>query len=264
MLQITVLGCGASAGVPRIGGADGGGDWGACNPANPRNRRSRCAIVVEDGTSRILVDTGPDLRQQLLAAGLAAIDGVFWTHGHGDHLNGIDELRQLNRLMNCAIPVWSNRATISLIEQTFPHVFAPLPPNAGYIKPTLVPQILSPPESVAIGTMDWRVFAQDHGFGVESLGFRIGNFAYSTDLVRLDSQAFDLLQGVDCWIVDCLQLAPHPTHSHLAQSLEWIERVGAKQAFLTHLDIGFDYDELKNQLPSHIAPAYDGLVINLS
>lgn len=256
--KVTVLGCGASAGVPRIGN-----DWGDCDPLNPRNRRSRASILIQSATTTVLVDTGPDLRQQLLAAEVSSIDAIIWTHGHGDHLNGIDEIRQINRLMNRVIPAYAQSACLKTVEQCFPHVFKPLPPGSGFIKPTLTPHSVAEVGELNLGDLSLRVTSLDHGFGVKTMGIRIGDFAYCTDVVELTADNFAALSGVRHWLVDCLGHRPHPTHSHLAKTIGWIDRLRVEQGYLTHLDIDMDYDSLRASLPPHIQPAYDGMVIEI-
>ncbi|MCX8501666.1 MAG: MBL fold metallo-hydrolase [Alphaproteobacteria bacterium] len=257
-LTVTVLGCGASAGVPRIGN-----DWGRCDPSELRNRRTRSSILIQSATTNLLVDTGPDLRQQLLTAGVARIDAILWTHAHGDHINGIDEVRQLNRRMDAVIPAYGSGACLSTISQCFPHVFKPLPPNLGFVKPTLTPHSLAERARVVIGDLPLQTLSLDHGFGMRSLGLRIGDFAYCTDVVALREDNFADLSGIRTWIVDCLGHRAHPTHSHLAQTLAWVERLGVSTAFLTHMDIDMDFDQLRRSLPPHIQPAYDGMRVEV-
>ena len=252
-----MLGCGPSWGVPRIGGA-----WGACDPQNPRNRRGRCSVLVEEGGARLLVDTSPDLREQLLAAGVAALDAVLLTHAHADHLHGIDDLRTVNRLMGRAIPLFADAATMAEVEQRFGYIFAPTNPaaRASFYKPALERRVIDGPFQAA--GIAVTPFAQDHGFST-TLGFRFGRFAYSTDVIELDEAAFAALDGVELWIVDCIRRAPHVTHSHLEKTLGWIARVKPRRAVLTHMDESLDYATLGAELPACIEPGYDGLAIEL-
>ena len=256
-MRVTMLGCGPSWGVPRIGG-----DWGACDPANPRNRRRRCSVMVEEGSRRILVDTSPDMREQLLDAHVAALDAVLLTHAHADHLHGIDDLRTVNRLMGRAIPLYADAETIAEIEQRFGYIFAPINPaaRASFYKPALVRHVIDGPFEAA--GMAVTTFAQDHGFSI-SQGFRIGRFAYSTDVIELDEQAFAALAGAELWIVDCIRREPHVTHSHLEKTLAWIARLRPRRAVLTHMDESLDYATLRAELPPGVEPGYDGLVIEL-
>jgi phosphoribosyl 1,2-cyclic phosphate phosphodiesterase len=255
-MRVTVLGCGASTGVPTIGP-----DWGRCDPADRRNRRRRVSVLVETGNLVILIDTSPDLREQLLDAGVARLDAVVVTHAHADHLHGIDDLRSVNRLMQRPIPLYADAKTLAEIGRRFGYVLEPVPEHGRYHKPTLVPhEIASPFE---IGGIPIVPFAQDHGFS-RTLGLRIGGFVYSTDVTELDDAAFATIEGVELWIVDCLRREPHPTHSHLAKTLSWIARVHPRRAVLTHMDQSLDYCELSAELPSGVEPGQDGLVIEIA
>jgi phosphoribosyl 1,2-cyclic phosphate phosphodiesterase len=254
-MRVTILGCGASTGVPAIGP-----NWGRCDPADPRNRRRRVSVLVESGPVAILIDTSPDLREQLIDARVSRLDAVVMTHAHADHLHGIDDLRQLNRLMNAAIPLWADADTLAEIRRRFGYVLEPVSEPGRYYKPTLVAHEIT--GRFAIGGVDIVPFAQDHGFST-TLGFRIGPMAYSTDVTQLDEDAFAALAGVELWIVDCMRRAPHPSHSHLDKTLGWIARVGARRAVLTHMDHTLDYRELSAELPAGVEPGQDGLVIDL-
>ena len=254
-MKVTVLGCGASWGVPAIGP-----DWGRCDPADPRNRRRRCSVLVESRGATLLIDTSPDLREQLIDARVRRIDAVLLTHPHADHLHGIDDLRMVNRLMNKPIPVYANQATLDELSRRFAYVLRSVGPEGPFYKPTLEPREISGPFSAA--GLPVVPFAQDHGFST-TLGFRIGGFGYSTDATELDDAAFGALAGVELWIVDCLRRTPHPTHSHLAKTLDWIERLRPRRAVLTHMDQDFDYRELSAELPPGVEPGYDGLVVDL-
>ncbi len=252
-----MLGCGPSWGVPRIGG-----DWGACDPQNPRNRRRRVSVLVEEGGAALLIDTSPDLREQLIDAKVQRIDAVLYTHTHADHLHGIDDLRSVNWLMQSGLPVYASATSLADIGRRFGYVFDPVKPGrqSHYYKPVLEPYAVDGP-FVAAG-VPVTPFIQDHGFS-ETLGFRIGGFAYSTDVIELDETAFATLQGIDVWIVDCIRRREHVTHSHLAKTLGWIERVRPRRAVLTHMDESLDYATLRGELPEGVEPGYDGLVIEL-
>ncbi len=256
-MKVTILGCGGSTGVPLIGG-----NWGLCDPRNPRNRRLRASILVEDGETRLLVDTSPDLRQQLLATGNGWLDAVLYTHAHADHLHGIDDLRAVNTLRRSAIDAYATPATIAQIRARFAYALASGEPgDESYLyRPCLVMRPIAGPfraKTVAV-----EPFEQDHGFGA-TLGFRFGPLAYSTDVVGLDERAFAVLAGVRVWIVDCLRLAPHPTHAWLDRTLGWIARVRPERAILTHMNHSLDYDALSACCPPGVEPAYDGLTVEL-
>jgi len=259
-MRVTILGCGGSNGVPVLGGADGRGDWGRCDPANPKNRRRRVGIVVEEGATRLLLDTSPDLREQLLDAGIDRLSAVLYTHEHADHSHGLHELRRLAKLADKRIDVYADPHTLALLTQRFAYAF--VQSAASSYPPILDGHALS--ARFAIGGLDIRPFEQDHGMGMKSIGYRIGSMAYSTDVHKLDEAAFAVLAGVDLWIVDCLREAPHPTHSHLAQTLEWIARVRPKRAILTHMDESTDYEALREKCPPGVEPAYDGMVIEVA
>lgn len=254
-MKVTILGCGPSGGVPLLGN-----DWGDCDPANPKNCRRRASILLEDGAAQILIDTSPDMRAQLLDAGVGRLDAILFTHAHADHCHGIDEVRALNRAMGQPIPIHASAKTFAELKKRFDYIFRPQDPAAGavFYKPSLTPTLIDGPFEVA----GVRVvpFLQDHGFS-QTLGFRFGALAYSTDVVGLDAAAFAALEGVETWIVDSYRRTPHPTHSHLAQTLEWIARVRPRRAILTHMDVQLDYETLRRELPRGVEPGYDGMEI---
>jgi phosphoribosyl 1,2-cyclic phosphate phosphodiesterase len=254
-MKVTILGCGPSTGVPAVGP-----DWGACDPTDPRNRRRRASILIETRGTVILVDTSPDLREQLLDAGVRHIDALIMTHAHADHLHGIDDLRGVNRLMRKPIDLYADPPTLAEIERRFGYVFDPVPPDGFFYKPTLTPHVID--AAFAASGVPVVPFVQDHGYST-TLGLRIGALGYSTDVTELDDGAFAALVGIELWIVDCLRYEPHPTHSHLAKTLGWIERVKPRRAVLTHLDRPLDYRELAAKLPPGVEPGRDGLVIEL-
>jgi phosphoribosyl 1,2-cyclic phosphate phosphodiesterase len=254
-MRITVLGCGVSTGVPAIGP-----DWGRCDPADPRNYRRRSSILIECRGKLLLIDTTPDLREQLIEARVSHLDAVIYTHAHADHLHGVDDLRTLNRLMRRSIPIYADDHTLSEIRVRFSYALTDTEPGEPFYKPSLIAHRIAGP-FLAAG-LPIVPFTQDHGFG-STLGFRIGTFGYSTDAVELDEAAFAALEGVELWIVDCLRREPHPTHSHLEKTLAWIARVSPKRALLTHMDQSLDYAELSAELPAGVEPGRDGLVIEL-
>lgn len=259
--RLTILGCGSSTGVPRVGG-----DWGQCDPRNPKNRRRRSAAFVErrhgGKSTNVLIDTGPDLREQLLSVGARHIDGVIYTHDHADHTHGIDDLRMIAYAMKKRINVWFDPATRASVATRFAYCFTT--PHGGSYPPILTGHDIQPPEPIRIqgegGVVEAIPVIQEHG-DIPSLGFRIGNVAYSPDISGLGDEAIAQLQGLDVWIVDALRYMPHPSHWTVGQSLEWIGRLKPKRAILTHLHIDLDYDKLRRELPAHVEPAYDGMVV---
>lgn len=250
-MKVTILGCGTSGGVPRIGGV-----WGACDPSNPRNRRRRVSILVEHRGTQVLVDTSPDLREQCLSAGISHLDGVLYTHDHADHTHGIDDLRGLFLSMKRKVDIWADRRTLATLKHRFPYIFEPV---EGY-PAVCASHVIDGP--VGIGHIHAVPFEQNHG-PITSLGFRFGDVAYSTDLVGLPEASWQALDGVKVWIVDALRPEPHPTHAHLDLTLSWIERLKPERAILTHMTWDMDYETLRRRLPPGIEPAYDGMVIDL-
>ena len=262
-MKVTILGCGAATGCPGVGIG-----WGKCDPREPRNRRRRASILVEDGTGadtrRLLVDTSPDLREQLLDAGVESLDGVLFTHAHADHIHGIDDIRPINRKLDAPIDCWMDAATLAVARQRFGYVFEPLASEVGYhYKPTLVPHAVEPGVAFNAGGIDVLPFRQDHG-NMDTLGFRFGPIAYSTDVVSLDESAFAALEGVGIWIVDALGNRRHVTHSWVERTLAWIERVRPGRAVLTHMGVDLDYATLAATLPAGVEPAYDGMVLEVT
>jgi phosphoribosyl 1,2-cyclic phosphate phosphodiesterase len=262
-LRFTILGCGSSGGVPRVGNV-----WGACDPNNPKNRRRRCALLVErfdkGGRTAVLVDTPPDIREQLLDARVERLDGVLFTHDHADHTHGIDDLRGIAFMLKRRVDVYMDAATRDVLTKRFDYCFAQ---PAGSAYPAILEaHDIRPPEPVRIegagGTIEVVPIVQEHG-DITSLGFRIGDVAYSPDISGLSEASLALLQGLDVWIVDALRPIPHPSHFSLKQALQWIERVGAKRGILTHMTTELDYAALKRELPQHIEPAYDGMVVHV-
>ncbi len=260
-LRFTILGCGSSGGVPRLGG-----HWGDCDPGNPRNRRRRCSMLVErdgpEGTTSVLIDTSPDMRDQLLDSGTGRLDGVVYTHSHADHVHGIDDLRMIVFNMRARVPVWADGDTQNALLGRFGYAFvqpegSPYPPilDLRTIKGAF--EIDGPGGAIPI--LPFRV---GHG-SIDALGFRIGGLAYLPDVAEIYDDAWAALQGLDVWVLDTLRRAPHPTHSHFAQSLDWIARAAPKRAVLTNMHIDLDYDTVEAETPEHITPAYDGMVIHL-
>lgn len=257
-MRVTILGSGSSGGVPTLGLG-----WGACDPLNPRNRRLRPSILVEEGRTVVLVDTSPDLRQQLLGAAVTRLDGVLFTHGHADHLHGIDDLRGINRSMNRPIECYADEETLATIRERFGYVLEPLKDGFEfYYKPTLDIRRIGPGDRFRVGEIPVLVFDQDHGYS-RTLGFRFGPVAYSTDLCDLTEESFAALRGVEVWIVGTLTDRPHPTHVHVDKALGWIRRVRPRRAVLHHLGPDLDYDALSRRLPAGVEVAYDGCVVTV-
>jgi phosphoribosyl 1,2-cyclic phosphate phosphodiesterase len=254
-MKITMLGCGPSTGIPAIGGV-----WGDCDPADSRNRRRRASLLIECRGKVILVDTGPDMRAQLLDAGVTRLDAVIMTHAHADHLHGIDDLRSVNRLIKRPIAFYADAASLAEIRRRFDYIFEAPPAEIPFYKPSLQEHTIDGPFTAA--GVPIVPFIQDHGYSL-TLGLRIGAFAYSTDVTELDDAAFAALAGIELWIVDCLRYEPHPTHSHLEKTLGWIARLKPGCAVLTHMDRQLDYRELSARLPAGVEPGQDGLVFEV-
>jgi phosphoribosyl 1,2-cyclic phosphate phosphodiesterase len=258
---VVVLGCGGSAGVPTIGGADGSGDWGDCDPAERRNRRTRSSIVVESGQgTRLLVDTSPDMRGQLLDCRIPRIDAVLYTHAHADHITGLDDVRILNRIVNRPLEAFATPDTLAELDRRFGYAFRPWQPP-GFYRPVLRPQPVEPGQTIDAAGVPVRLFPQDHG-RVTSLGLRIGDFAYSTDVVGLDDAAFAALEGIDTWLVGCfLRTGRHSTHANLLQVLDWAARIRPRRTVLTHMGPQMDWAWMRDNLPSGVEAAYDGMIL---
>ena len=254
-MQVRILGCGTSSGVPRVGN-----DWGLCDPANPKNRRRRVAILVTYGNVRILVDTGPDLREQLLDADVTDVEAVVWTHDHADHCHGIDDLRQLYHSRSRAVAGYARAETLASLERRFEYAFSGKDGYPAVVRPHLLP------DHINLGGVSLRTVDQPHGpITTAGLRFDAGGktVVYSTDFNDLTPQMEAAFQEADLWIVDSLRRRPHPSHPHLGQALEWIARLKPKRAVLTHLDNSMDYDTLCAELPEGVEPAYDGMEISL-
>jgi phosphoribosyl 1,2-cyclic phosphate phosphodiesterase len=260
-LKATILGCGTSGGVPRIGN-----EWGACDPSNPKNRRRRCALLVEregeGGTTRVLVDTPPDLREQLIDAHVGLLDGVAYTHEHADHAHGIDDLRMVAYNAKRRVDVYFDEVTGRCLRERFAYCFTP-PPGSEY-PAVLNGHEIRPGQMVPIegpgGVIEVLPFRQRHGSG-ETLGFRFGDLAYSPDMSDLPEESLPLLLGLDVWILDALRYTEHPSHLSVDQALAWIQRLQPKRAVLTHMHVDLDYEALAGRLPQGIEPAYDGMVL---
>jgi phosphoribosyl 1,2-cyclic phosphate phosphodiesterase len=258
-LRFTILGCGSSGGVPRLGG-----HWGACDPANPKNHRRRCSLLVErdgpSGTTRVLIDTSPDLRAQLLDAGIGTLDAVVYTHAHADHVHGIDDLRMVVFNLRRRLPVWADAPTRAALLERFTYAFVQA--EGSTYPPILEMNLIEGPLRVegAGGPIDLAPFRVGHG-AIDALGFRIAGVAYLPDVAEMTDEAWRAVEGLDLWILDALRRTPHPTHSHLEQSLEWIARAAPRRAVLTNMHIDLDHDTLAAETPEHIVPAHDGMVL---
>jgi phosphoribosyl 1,2-cyclic phosphate phosphodiesterase len=233
---------------------------GRCDPRDQRNRRRRGSLLIESRGRALLIDTAPDLRQQLLDAGISRLDAVLLTHAHADHLHGIDDLRMISQLAGHAIPFYAAPQALAEADRRFGYAFKPVTPGRPVYRPALEGRPIGGPFTAA--GLQVVAFEQSHGYST-TLGFRIGPVGYSTDVVELDDDAFAVLAGVELWVVDCLRREPHPTHSHLAKSLAWIARVRPRRAVLTHMDQSLDYCELAAELPPGVEPGRDGLAIEL-
>ncbi len=260
-LTARILGSGSSGGVPRIGN-----NWGQCDPGNPKNRRSRCSLLVQEtngaGTTTVLIDTSPDLREQLLSAEVGMVDSVLYTHEHADQCHGIDDLRALAMMSGGRVPVWADQQTQAILTARFSYCFE-TPPGSQY-PPILNMNLMTLPCEVTVkgegGAVRATPFEVEHG-AIKALGFRVGGLAYTPDLNGILEENVEHLQGLDCWIVDALRRTPHPSHFSLSETLNWIERINPKRAILTNMHIDMDYAELCAELPENVVPGYDGLTI---
>jgi len=258
-LRITILGCGSSGGVPRLGG-----HWGDCDPEEPRNRRQRCSILVERvtkaGTTTVLIDTSPDMRNQLLEANVGRLDAVLYTHAHADHVHGLDDLRMIVINMRERLPVYADAPTKQALLDRFGYAF--IRPEGSMYPPIL--NLHDIDGDVAIdgpgGSLTFTPFLVNHG-GMDALGFRFNDVAYLPDVASIPDGVWPHLENLTCWIVDALRREPHPTHSHLDQTLGWIKDMAPKSAVLTNMHNDLDYRTIASETPDHIAPAYDGMVL---
>ena len=259
---LRILGCGSSGGVPRLGG-----HWGDCDPTNPKNVRTRCSLLVtktgHNETTRVLIDTSPDLRQQLLDAEVGELDAVVYTHAHADHVHGLDDIRMVVYNMRQRLQVWADGDTGNQLLARFGYAF--VQPKGSSYPPICDLNTIDGDVVIdgAGGAITLTPFEVEHG-SIDALGFRIGNAAYLPDVSDIPDDVWPHLQNLDLWIVDALRRDPHPTHAHLAKTLEWIDRVAPKRAVLTNMHIDLDYATLAAETPDHITPAFDGLTLTLS
>lgn len=263
ILRFTILGCGSSPGVPRIGN-----DWGACDPREPRNRRRRASMLVErigpGGTTTVVIDTGPDFREQMLAVDVGWADGVVYTHAHADHIHGIDDLRSFVLNKRRRVDCYMDASTSERLRQGFAYCFE-TPAGSSY-PPICVEHRIAPWQSFAVdgpgGAIDMLPYLQKHG-DITSLGFRIGDLAYSSDVSAMPDESLPLLKNLDVFIVDALRYTPHPSHFSLDEALTLARVLEPKRTVLTHMHIDMDYRALARRLPEKVEPAYDGMVIEL-
>ena len=269
-MKVTLLGTGGSAGVPMIGGADGSGDWGACDPTEPRNRRTRSSILIESAgksdniqlNQRILIDCSPDMRYQFLRSKIPGTDAVLFTHAHADHITGIDDVRILNRIAGRPLDSFGTQRTLDEIIRRFGYAFTPWD-GRGFYRPVLVANPVEPGSTVRVRGVDIRLFSQGHG-RIETLGLRVGSFGYSTDVIELDDAAFEALAGIDTWVVGCfLRHDHHWTHANLTTVLTWVERLRPRRTVLTHMGTDMDWGWLRANLPEGVEASYDGMVLEV-
>jgi phosphoribosyl 1,2-cyclic phosphate phosphodiesterase len=258
--KVVMLGCGGSAGVPQLGGPDGTGDWGACDPAEPRNRRTRSSVVIQGaGGERLLVDASPDLRAQLLACAVPQINAILFTHPHADHVLGIDDIRILNRIIDRPLEAYAEARTMAELQRRFDYAFRDWK-EPHFFRPVLVPRLVAFGDVIETCGLRLQTFEQDHGF-MPTIGLRVGGFGYSTDVVRLGEGALKLLEGVDTWVVDCFQRNRHNTHANVEQVITWYGQVKPRRMILTHMGFDVDWAWLQSRLPPGIEPGFDGLVL---
>lgn len=257
--KITILGSGSSGGVPRIGN-----DWGKCDPANPRNRRRRCSALLTQtgptGETRVLLDTSPDLREQMLSSGISDIDAVLYTHEHADHTHGIDDLRAFFLMKRKRVEIWADDATGRMLTTRFAYCFYSAPGSDYPPIINLNAMEAGTPVTVdgAGGAITAMPFQVHHGT-IDALGFRVGDMAYTPDIDGVPDASMPHLEGLDLWVVDALRRTPHPSHWCLPQTLDWIARLKPKRAVITNLHVDMDFATLVKELPAGVQPAYDGL-----
>ncbi len=261
-LTFTILGCGSSGGVPRLGG-----HWGDCDPQNPKNRRRRCSLLIERetevGKTTVLVDTSPDMRDQLLSTHIGALDAVVYTHSHADHVHGIDDLRMIVFNMRKRIPVWADGPTQNDLLHRFGYAF--VQPKDSPYPPILELHTIDEVDftvSGAGGDITFTPIKVDHG-SIDAMAFRVNDVVYMPDVAEIPDPAWSQLMGMECFIVDALRRSPHPTHAHLDKALEWIKTLAPKRAVLTNMHIDLDYATLEAETAEHITPAFDGMKITL-
>ncbi len=291
MMRFTILGCGSSGGVPRFGGRDGAGDWGACDPLNPKNRRKRCALLVEKisstGTTRLCIDAGPDFKSQMIDAKVAMLDALVLTHEHADHVHGIDDVRQFVNLKTqdrisaltqqgknitkedyfklveeARIDCFSGLSCFDELEERFGYLFKT--PQGSNYPPIMKLHKINGKFSIdgMGGKIELEPFAIPHG-SIDAFGFKMGGLVYLPDVFDLNEEARDLIRGCDVFIVDCLQDRPHGTHTDFQKTTQWINELKPKHTILTDLHTSLDYDVLNARTPKNVEPAFDGMTIEI-
>lgn len=259
-LKFTIMGCGSSGGVPRLGG-----NWGECDPKNPKNNRRRCSMLVERitkaGTTTVLIDTSPDMRNQLLDANVGHLDAVIYTHAHADHTNGLDDLRQYVLMQRAQIPVYADKMTKDALLDRFNYAFV-------QVENSIYPAILQMNDLQEItringagGEIEFMALDVDHGV-MTTKGFRVEYLAYIPDVVVIPDHTWPKLAGLDCWIIDALRRTPHKTHTHLSNTIDWIEMLKPKHAVITNMHVDLDYEDVMSETPDNTVPAFDGMTIS--
>jgi len=258
-MRVTILGSGSSGGVPVVGIG-----WGRCDPGEPKNRRRRPSILLETGGKVLLVDTSPDLREQLLDAEVTRLDAVIYTHGHADHLHGIDDLRGINRAMEAPIDMYADAVTEDIVRTRYPYILEPLRPEANgyYYKPTLNAHAIVAGEPFQAAGIGFVTIDQDHGYS-RTIGLRCGAFGYSTDLMDMGDDGFAALHGVHTWLIGVFTDNPHATHLDVGKAVDWVKRVKPVRAVFTHLGPYLDFATLQRSLPAGIDVAHDGMILEI-
>ena len=259
--KFTILGCGSSGGVPRIGN-----DWGKCNPLNPKNHRSRCSLLIqkkgENGVTNILIDSGPDIRLQLLGAKIGKLDAVIYTHYHADHISGIDDLRMVAINVRNLIPVWADTKTSKKLKSSYSYIFNT--PKGSKYPPILKLNEIN--ETIRIqgsgGIIEIKPLEVNHG-EINALGFKIQKVAYIPDVLEIPQKTWTLLKDLDVLIIDALRRKPHPSHTHLEKTLSWIRKLEPKISYLTNMHTDIDYEEIQKEIPKNVFPSFDGLNVEL-
>lgn len=256
-MKLTILGCGPSGGVPLIGC-----NCAVCSSSHPHNKRTRASLLIREKKASILVDTSPDLRAQILRTAIQKVDAIIYTHAHADHIHGIDDVRSFNYHADAAIPIYGDKETLDEIKERFAYCFREPLKHKGWFRPCLIPHEFCPGDKINVAGMAIQTIYQDHGFA-HSVGIRVGNVAYSTDVKSLSDEALKQLEGLEVWIVDCLAPQVSPAHADLATVKQWVKQIKPKLTILTHMGHQMDYEKLETSLPPGIIAAYDGMVIEV-